>query len=153
MSVSKKLLLGTNLTSLICTLYTLSEDNRLFKKLNLKNDIFPCINNEDHFYRDEEIFFKFSLLLNDSSLRRFAFKLIKPIFNRTYFPSSSFKNNSNGKNKIYKEEGVLLRKYLRKFKYNYYYYFYNQKLDSGTLSTEKEINLTAIKLLFLIVGI
>lgn len=143
MPIPKKLLLEIDLSSLICSLYTLSETNQLFKKLDLKNDIVTYINYKDYFHELYQ-------LLNNTSLRRFVFKLLKPILNNTYLKNSSIKTQDNI-NIIYKEETVLLQKYLKKFKHNYYYYYQNENFENS--STEKEINLSALKSLFLIVGI
>ena len=137
----------------MCSLYTLSENNKLFKKFNLKNDLFLNINKEDHFTYKIGNFYEFEKLLNSLSLRRFAFRLIKPVLSKTYFSFSSLKEKETIKKKLYKKETILLKKYLQKFKYNYYHYFYYQKGNFENFPKEKEMNLAAIKLLFLIVGI
>lgn len=151
MSALQELLLETNLSSLICSLYTLSGNNKFFQKLALKNDIFFCIKNKDHFSRNGETFTEFYKLLNNPSLRRFAFILIKPVLDNTFVSFSSIEEITTQK-KNYREETILLKKYLYKFKYNYYYFYY-QKGDYENLPTEKEINIAAIQVLFLIVGI
>ena len=153
MPITEKLLLYDNLSSLICALYTLSGNSKLFKKLNLKGEILLCISKNDPFSSDLEKLNEFYKLLNSSSLRRFVFILLKPILDKSYFSFSSSKDNDIIKKKNYKEESILLKKYLRKFKYNYYYYFYYQTGNFGNLPTDREMNLSAIKLLFFIVGI
>ena len=145
MSTPNKLVNSIELSVLICSLYTLYQNNRLFKKLILKNDLYLSLNSKDHFSNKEEIFTDLYTLLNNVSLRRFVFKLLKPIFKAGSFSKTA--------NEISKNETFLLKKYLNKFKHNYYHYFFYQTNNFDNTLTEREINLYAIKILFLIVGI
>lgn len=145
MSTPNKVLNHIELSFLICSLYTLYQNNRLFKNLNLKTDLYLSLNSRDHLSNKEQTFSDLYDLLNNKSLRRFVFKLLKPVFKKECF--------SNTKNKISKEEEILLKKYLNRFKHNYYHYFFYQNNNFNNALKEKEINLYAIKVLFLIVGI
>ena len=145
MSTPNKLVNSIELSVLICSLYTLYQNNRLFKKLILKNDLYLSLNSKDHFSNKEEIFTDLYTLLNNVSLRRFVFKLLKPIYKTGYFSKTA--------KEISKKETFLLKKYLSKFKHNYYHYFFYQTNNFDNTLTEREINLYAIKILFLIVGI
>ena len=128
-------------SSLICCLYTLSNRNGFFKKLNLKKDIYLHIDSKkDHFSAESEQLDELYKLLNKPSLRRFAYRLIKPLTNK-----NSIQNNSG--------EITLLRKYLQKFKYNYRLHFFYRNGNYELLPTDKEMNMSAIKSLFFLVGI
>ena len=131
--------LSTKLGYLVCSLYTLSEYHQLFKKLDLKNDIYINISNGDRFSRKIDNLGDFYLLLNKASLRRFTNFLITPI--------KSFEKEENY------NETILLKKYLRKFKYHYRRYFFYQNGNYLNLPTNKELNGFAVKMLFLLTGI
>ena len=129
-----------NSSPLICCLYTLVNRNTLLKE-NLKKDIFLHVNSKkDNFSADVKQLDELYKILNNLSLRRFAYRLIKPLVS---------KNNVEDIN----DETSLLKKYLRKFKYNYRLYFFHQNDNYELLPTDKEINMSAIKSLFFIVGI
>ena len=129
-----------NPSPLICCLYTLANRNKFLKE-NFKKDIFLHVNSKkDHFSADVKQLGELYKILNNLSLRRFAYRLIKPLVS---------KNNVEDIN----DETSLLKKYLRKFKYNYRLYFFHQNDNYELLPTDKEINMSAIKSLFFIVGI
>ena len=131
---------NVDLSYLICSLYTLSEYNILFKELNLKNTIFLNINNEENNLNYIEDIDKLYKLLNSSSLRRFSIILLNPLLQK-----SNLNEISN--------ETALLKKYLRKFKYNYFKYFYRKYENIGHSPTSKEVNTYSLKILFLLAGI
>ena len=133
---------------LICSLYVLSENHNFFKKFTFKNDICLDIENGDHFYIHNKNFNEFHKLVNKSALRRIAFRLIKPILVRNYFPS---KNNLPIR-EVY-QENLLLKTYLKKFKYTYCRYFFHQNGDLENYPTNVEININAVRVLFLLAGI
>jgi hypothetical protein len=139
-SKSEKFSLIINSNSLICCLYTLSNRKKNLKR-NLKKDIYLHTNSKrNYFLADLKQLDELSKLLNNLALRRFAYRLIKPLVNKT---------------NIYDicDETILLKKYLRKFKYNYHLYFFCQNVNHEFWSTDKEINMSAIKSLFFLVGI
>lgn len=135
--MTKKLTVKIDLNYLICSLYTLSEYHILFKELNLKNTMFLNTNDDENYI---ETIGKLYKLLNSSSLRRFSIILLNPILQK-----SNLNEISN--------ETALLKKYLRKFKYNYFKYFYRQYENVGRAPTPKEINIYSLKVLFLLAGI
>ena len=131
-----------DLKLLVCGLYTISENDRFFKKIKFKKDKFSL---------DKQDLHEFRILLNSPPLRKFAFKLLKPLLNKNN-SLSSIKDNQFIQDESYNEI-ILLKKYLRKFKYNYYRFFYFQNISSRYFFTEKETNKIAIRFLFLLVGI
>ena len=141
-----------NLRSLICSLYTLCEQHKIFLKINLKTDIFLDINNGDRFYTEAKIFPELDCLVNQPSLRRFSYHLLKPILNSADFEFLYKVENKIVRKEIYNET-ILLKKYLQKFNYNYRRYFIYQSSNPESTPTDKEMNVYAIKILFLLVGI
>ena len=140
-------LIGVTLRSLICSLYTISENHNLFKTLNLLNDLQLNINNDDCISIEIKNFKVISQLLNKTSLRRHSYSLIKPLLNQ----NSPLRFDTIEKNGI--NELFLIKKYLKKYKYHYRRYFFYQNGDYKNLLTDKELNMDAIKSLFLITGI
>ena len=84
MQISTNTFYKTHVTYLICSLYVLSENHNFFKKFTVKNDIYLDVKNGDHFYVDKEKFNEFHKVINQPSLRRNAFRLIKPILNEIF---------------------------------------------------------------------
>ncbi len=150
--LSNELLLGVNLSYLNCSLYTLCENNKIFKTFNLKTNILLDINNADYFFYSDQNFPEFYKTLNKQSLRRFAYVLIKPFQKVNYYPFLSNNSNTQPKEEIYKEIN-LLKAYLRKFKYHYRRHFFYQNQNYETLPTAKEMNSMAIKALFVLTGV
>ena len=148
----EKILLNIPLRSIICTIYTTSENHSFFKELNLNNDIYLNINNRDYFSSDVLHFKKFIEVLNKSSLRQFAYKLLKPILKLRSLQLTST-HQKNYRSEKLSEDICLLKSYLKKFKYNYRRYFFLKHGNYENLPTNKELNATAIKSLFVIIGI
>jgi len=149
--ISEKASTKMSLISLICTLYTLSEENNVFKYVNLKHSIFFNKKVWKGPTNSLGIFQEFYLLINKSSLRKFAYLLLKPLLFSTdsiltcNITKGDVENNNN--------ETILLKRYLRKFQYNYRRYFLYHNGNYENLPTSKEINTYAIKTLFLLAGI
>ena len=140
-----------NFGLLICTLYTIVEDNNIFKNVSIKSDIFLNIKKREQLTTNREILQELCTLINKSSLRKFAYLLIKPILTST---NSSTTFNTTEKNVQKNEnEKILLKKYLRRFQYNYRRYFLYKNRDYENSPANKEINTYAIKTLFLLAGI
>lgn len=155
MVISKKIILDVNLSFLICTFYTLSNDDTFFKVVNIRGNLFLHINNFDYFYKDfknPEEFLQFYKFLNKSSLRRFGYILLNPFLT----PNNSFSKSTltvkNETKEIFTRHN-LLKKYLQNFKRNYRRHFLYQNGNYPNLPTDREINTFALKLLFLLVGI
>lgn len=140
-----------DLKIVVCGLYTLLENDGFFKKINFKKDVAFNVSKKDYFSSNSENFYEFKMLLNNSSLRHFAFRLLKPLLNKKN-SSRSIQDKKVMQNEFY-QEVILLKKYLRKFKYNYYRFFYFQNISPSYSITEKGTNTAAIKFLFLLVGI
>ena len=139
----------TNLDLLVCTLYTIIEDNNIFKNINIKHNIFLNRKSTKQPIPNSEIFQELHILINRLSLRKFAYLLIKPLLTSTN--SSLFPNIAKTETK--KNKTTLLKKYLQRFQYNYRRYFLYQNENYENPPTNKEINTYAIKTLFLLAGI
>ena len=150
--MNQNILLNTNSSYIICTLYTLISKDKIFKKLNLKKETYLKLNSDNNLFIPKENIKDLYILLNTPALRRFAYNLAKPLINS---PSQLIISTKKG-NPLPQEnynEIILLKKYLRKFKYNYRRYFFSQVENYDNFPTDKEINMSAIKILFLIIGI
>jgi len=150
--VNQNILLNTNSSYIICTLYTLISKDKIFKKLNIKKGTYLKLNTDNTLFIPKENIEDLYILLNTPALRRFAYNLVKPLINS---PSQLIISAKRG-NTLSQEncnEIILLKKYLRKFKYNYRRYFFYEGENYDNFPTDKEINMSAIKLLFLIIGI
>ena len=145
MSLLKKSTLDIELSYLICSLYTLSEYASIFKEEIFKNPLFLSIDNKENFLNKSQI------LLNSPALRRFSVILLNPLIRKSYLTKLAMEK-SEASEKIIDNEITLLKRYLRKFKYNYLKYFY-QNANFTYIPTPRTINNSAIKALFLIVGI
>ena len=76
MRILKKPLQSFNLNILICSLYTLSGNHKVFKKFNLQNDIYLDNKNVKHFSNQIKNFDDFEELLKSSWLKQFSLYLI-----------------------------------------------------------------------------
>ena len=152
MCTIKQLRFKINLNSLICSSYTLVENNKIFKKLSLQNDIYLGAKGCNEFFADIEYFYEFRRLLNTTALQTFGCGLIKTILsNSNYFVTSNDKNEIVTKE--ISNETRLFKKYLKKFKYNYRRYFFYSNGNFENFPADKEINSSAVKLLFLLAGV
>ena len=149
MQLLKKSLQIFNLNILICSLYTLSGNHKVFKKFNIPNDIYLDKKNIKYFSNQVTNFNDFEELLKRSWLKQFALYLLAPFFNSQV----GLDSKTEIVNKKICKETTLLKKYLRKFKRNYHYYFFYQNGNYENFPTNKEINTYAIKYLFFIAGI
>ena len=137
---------------LFCSLYTLSENHIVFKKINFKNEFFLNLNNDDYFFINEENFLELYKSLNRKSLRILSYRLIRPLLNpRSLRFFYDVENNSVTKEMD--SEIILLKNYLRKFKYNFRRSFFYQNGNYNNFPADKELNEFAIQLLFLLTGI
>ena len=142
METLEKRILNLDKKCLLCSLYTLSGDNTFFKKVDLKKSTSLELieyNNTPISIADWNEFYQ---LLNKVSVRRFSFFLIKPIL-----------LESKIINEEISEYTVLLKRYLKKFKYNYFRYFAYQNGRYETLPNYKEMNMVAINSLFVLTGL
>ena len=149
---SGKVECNVNLSTLLCGLYTLSENDQFFKKISLKTDIFININNNDYFSPKVENCYEFTKLLNKASLRRFSYSLLKPILTENYI-KHPFTTKNNEWAKDWYSEIILLKQYIRKFKYNYRAYFVKQGENFYNVLSDKELNTYGLHTLFLLSGI
>tara|TARA_B110000971_G_scaffold204399_1_gene225814 strand:+ start:9036 stop:9488 length:453 start_codon:yes stop_codon:yes gene_type:complete len=150
--VNQNILLNTNSSYIICTLYTLISKDKIFKKLNLKKETHLKLNSDNNLFIPNENIEDLYVLLNAPALRRFAYSLVKPLINSSSQLIISAKKGNMLSQENYNEI-ILLKKYLRKFKYNYRRYFFCQSENYNDFPNDKEINMSAIKLLLLITGI
>ena len=134
-----------HLSSLICSLLVFVPTDELFKKLDLKKDIYWGLKNESFALKNVEYFYP---LLNKISIRRFSYNLIKPVISKQ-LPDSDIKKTKNNFN----NETILLQKYLKKFKVFYKQYFLINEDNTNRLLTDKDINSLALESLFILSGI
>ena len=152
MTIAEKLIPDVNLSFLICSLYTICETEEIFKKLNLKKSVYFYLYINENFAIDLDSLQNTYKILNRVSVRRYSYFLIKPFLNlKKSSKNSTIKKTSQNKENY--TSTVFLKKYLRKFKYNYNRYFIRQNSTYENLPTNKEINESAIKLLFIFAGI
>ena len=141
------LLLIINFRFVFCTLYTLSTNNIIFKKLYLENSAVPNIKNLSDFSSSSDKNYEIFSLLNNPLFRSFTYSMTCPFLRNNYsflLVKSDIKQlNKNG----------YLKKYLKKFKCNYHRYFSYRDRRCPNIATDKEINMYAIKMLLLITGI
>jgi len=133
---------------IICCLFTLASSNQLFRNIDLKKDIYLGIGGGNYLLSNVENFTELSTLLNKSSLRQFAYFLLKPFLSKQNF---SFQDRN--KNTELTEQTIVFKKYLKKFKYFYKRYFFVKNENYNLLPTEKEMNLFATESLFFVLGI
>lgn len=150
--LNKSLSKNIDLDFLKCGLYTLLTTHKIFKNLNIKDDVYIENNSNNYLFTDVKIINKFSNLLNKPTIKGFAYYLLKPLFKTTTFLTFS-KLENQSQNRKEEDEVILLKKYLKKFKYNYSRYFIYPNSNYKNVFTEKELNMYAIKFLFLIVGV
>ena len=149
MQSSNHILLGAEINFLVCSLCTLSPNDKTFKFFNrnssltfgLKKESLTLITIDDLSYLRE--------MLNRKSLRQFSYQLLEPIIEEgdvleKFYLSPAPKLDKNT---------ILLKRYLKKFKHNYSRYFYCKLSNYNTFPTDKEINTLALKSLILLVGI
>ena len=134
-----------HLSSLICSLLVFVPTDELFKKLDLKKDIYWGLKNKSFALKNVEYFYP---LLNKISIRRFSYNLIKPVISKQ-LPDSDIKKTKNNFN----NETILLQKYLKKFKVFYKQYFLINEDNTNRLLTDKDINSLALESLFILSGI
>ena len=151
MQILEKTSTKLNIDPLLCTLYTILEDNSIFKNVNIKHNIFLNKKNPKKPTPNSKIFQELYILVNRLSLRKFAYLLIKPLLISTN--SSLFSNIVKTDIQKNESETTLLKKYLQRFQYNYRRYFLYQNGNYENTPTNKEINTYAIKTLFLLAGI
>ena len=87
-------------------------------------------------------------VLNKRSLRQLVYTILEPFL---LIENISFKSNTTKKNSFTKT--VLLKKYLKKFRYTYYRYFQSRNNENYQILTNKELNNLAIRSLFTILGV
>ena len=140
--------LNYKLSFLICSLYTLVPGDNNFKYFSFEQDIILNMTNNSSFHREVKKIYEMYHLLNNVSIRRFTYFLVKPILNEEYL-NKSFFNNGEEVN----EQTIFLKKYLKKFKYNYRRHFYYKNGSHHDFPTNKEMNTYAIEYLFLLTSV
>lgn len=135
------------LNILICSLITLLPNNVLFKELNIKKS-FPYIRQDTNLILVELSYLEnLSFLLNKQSIREIAYNILQPLLQEI-----KNKNKETPNLKVDSIEYRALKKYLQKFKYSYKKFFLKKTFMTKYILSEKELNLIAIKTLFVLVG-
>ena len=139
-------LLDTNL--LICSLFTLVPNDKLFKELNITKYYYSTETGKKLVLVDLGYLNNFFLLLNKPLIRQLVYNIVQPLLKEVTYSkacSANIKNNSF--------DHKALKNYLKKFKYYYKLFFLENSFFIKSQMTEKEINFLAIKLLFILIGI
>lgn len=132
---------------ILCSILTLESQNPFFREQRINNKIYfirPSFNLPYSIINlsKVELGKEFYDLVNQKSLRQFAYTIIKPLIVRPLQPE--YKSIQQNKR---------IKKYLKKFRYLYKRYFSNLNFNKNSVKNDKEINYLAIQTLFLIVGI
>ena len=145
MREEKRKKVNVKLNYIICSLYTLLPENKIFKTLNLNCDFYQGINSNEYYCIKLKFFLELPSLKNNPSIRKLAYYLLIPILTEGSYISRVDKELLT--------HTVLLKKYLKKFRYNYTRHFCQNHGSIVTFPSEKEINSSAIESLFLLTGI
>lgn len=141
MEFSDKQFFNINLSFLVCSILVLSPNNKLFKKLNLKDDIYLGKNSQDYILNCPEIL---SPTLNKTSLRKLANTIIESNFLNNFIFSTDITPNT---------QKDVLKRYLKKYNYLYKQYFFFKRGNYNFKLNDKEINTYAVEFLFMLIGI
>ena len=134
------------IASLICANYTLMPTESTFTKYYLGDFLFikPITDNVTSF--NKNLYKEIIDSLNQPCLNQISYTLLKPLIleEKKKIKGNKFRITGN----------LLLKKYLKKFKYNYRIYFLQQEqINWNYRVTDKELNNLAIKALFFLAGI
>ena len=98
MQILKKKLLKVNNNVLICGLYTLYGNDKIFKKYNLKKDLYIDVKNIEYCSDNVKKAYELYKLLSKTSIKHLAFELLNP-FLKTFPTSSSVNLKIKNRNK------------------------------------------------------
>ena len=126
---------------LICAVFTITPYNKVFKHFNMPATIEHNRLKENLKISQKEFLDDFLVLLNNNSLRTFAYTLVVFLL-----------GSETGEHK-YINSKKLLKQYLKKYNYFYTNYFEKNFNETEPLKNKKEINTLAVNALFVIVGI
>ena len=124
---------------LICCLFTLQPENKVFKEFVFKRDL-SLVLEAEYIINKPELVDLIKNLQNKKSYSLLAYFLIKPLIIR--------KNTAK-----FKDEITFLKYYLKRFKYFYCKYGAQEIGNCNTQFTVKEINFYAVLSLAIILGI
>jgi hypothetical protein len=157
-----------NLNGILCSLFTISPNAELFKSFNLELNNYGS--NKDYINMNSFEFKQLTVLINQNYIRQFAFDVSSLLLekNNVFFKSNETlkvvnvfpglerllddKEGSNYPLVSLSNKEIVLKKYLKKFKYNYFRYF-SKPSGSESKTTSKELNFLALENLLLISGI
>ena len=132
---------------ILCSILTLESQNPFFREQRINNKLYFTSLSPNLPYiiinlSKVELSKEFYDLVNQKSLRQFAYTIIQPLIFRTLQPD-------------YKiiQQNKRLKKYLKKFRHLYKRYFSSLNFNKNGVKNDKDINCLAIQTLFLIVGI
>ena len=149
MKPSNQGLLEAEINFLVCSLCTLSPNDKTFKFFNRKSRLAFRLKKESLTLITIDDLSHLREMLNRKSLRQFSYQLLEPIIEEGdvleefYLPPTPKLDKNT----------ILLKRYLKKFKHTYSRYFYCKLSNYNTFPTDKEINTLALKSLILLVGI
>jgi len=127
---------------LLCSLLTLTPNEKIFKTINLKKGNYRNLYELNYMMASETNLYA---VLNKRSLRQLVYTILGPFL--------LIEDISNTTKKDSFTKTVLLKKYLKKFRYTYYRYFQSGNNENYQILTNKELNNLAIRSLFTILGV
>jgi hypothetical protein len=137
-----------NINLLICSLFTILSNDKLFKELNINKYYCSFRLNEEFILIDPLSLNNLFLLLNKPLVRQLAYNILQPVLEgATNTPIKNFDIRSRSAN------NQLVKNYLKKFRYFYKLFFLDNSFLIKPQLTDKEINFLAIKFLFILIGI
>jgi len=131
--------------SILCSLFTLSPNEKLFKNLNVKQKFYSGVDDNYAILMDNQIVEDLYSIINKKSIRQLAYSIVLPLLSKNYRIPLSQPTQKN--------KAILLKKYFKKYRYTYYRYFFPVNTKTKYLPTNTELNNSAIRSLFLILGI
>jgi len=137
-----------NINLLLCSLFTILSNDKLFKELNINKYYCSFRLNEGFILIDPLSLNNLFLLLNKPLVRQLAYNILQPVLQEaTNTPIKNFDIRSRSAN------NQLIKNYLKKFRYFYKLFFLDNSFLIKPQLTDKEINFLAIKFLFILIGI
>ena len=132
---------------LICSLYTLSPNAKLFQYANFGLNLGLDYDESPYSLINSKNCIEFQNLLKKKPLRDFSYNLVKSLLDEDSF----FRKENLRKTTTCYKQSLVLKNYLRKFRHNYRYYF--KVADSNDFINPQKLNSIAIKCFMLIHGI
>ena len=136
---------GVLTPAIICAIFTLLSTQPTFYQHPLQGFLFVNAKPLTLSHFENTIYPEFFASLNKKKLRQISFSLVTTLLLQ--------ENKTKGSYEILFAHNFSLKKYIKKFKFNYRSYFLQEIKDYQILPVDKDLNKIAIKALFLLIGI